>query len=150
MPPARMIAIALPFLTAFGLSLAAVPLCRIVALRLGFVARPREDRWHRRNVALFGGVAMAIVFLGCTVAFGVARQLPVLTLTAATIFGIGLVDDVLSLKPATKLIAQIALASTLLLFDYRLHWVESMTLDTLLTLFWVVGLTNAFNLIDNM
>ena len=150
MPPSRMIAIVLPLLTAFGLSVIAVPVCRIVALRLGFVARPREDRWHRRTVALFGGVAIALVFIACASAFGVARQLPALTITASLMFAVGLVDDVLSLKPATKLIAQIALASALLLFDLRLHWLESMTLDTLLTLFWVVGLTNAFNLIDNM
>src|SRR5262245_19517262 len=151
MPPSLMTAaVVLPLLTAFGLALAAVPLCRALAVRFGFVAQPREDRWHRRNVALFGGVAIAVVFLGCSMIFGVAPHLPVLTLTAATIFGVGLVDDVLSLKPATKLIAQIALASALLLFDYRLHWVESLTLDTLLTLFWVVGITNAFNLIDNM
>ena len=150
MPTARMIAIALPLLTAFGLSVIAVPICRSVAVRLGFVAKPREDRWHRRSVALFGGVAIASVFIGCALGFGVARQLPVLTLTAVLMFGVGLVDDLLSLKPATKLIAQIALASALLLFDFRLHWLESMTLDTLLTLVWVVGLTNAFNLIDNM
>ena len=145
-----MIAIALPLLTAFGLSVIAVPVCRRVALRLGFVAHPREDRWHRRTVALFGGVAIAIVFAVCAAAFGVVRQLPALTVTAVLMFAVGCADDVLSLKPATKLVAQIALASALLLFDFRLHWLESMTLDTLLTLFWVVGLTNAFNLIDNM
>jgi UDP-GlcNAc:undecaprenyl-phosphate GlcNAc-1-phosphate transferase len=145
-----MIGLAIPLLVAFGLSLGAVPLCRAVALRRGFVARPREDRWHRRNVAQFGGVAIAAVFLACSVPFGLAQHLPVLTATAAVMFGVGLVDDVLSLKPATKLIAQIALASVLLLFDYRLNWLESMTLDALLTLCWVVGLTNAFNLIDNM
>ena len=59
-------------------------------------------------------------------------------------------ENILSLKPTTKLVAQIALASVLLLFDYRLHWVQSLTLDLLLTLVWVVGVTNAFNLIDNM
>jgi UDP-GlcNAc:undecaprenyl-phosphate GlcNAc-1-phosphate transferase len=47
-------------------------------------------------------------------------------------------------------VAQIALASVLLFFGYRLNWLESATLDTLLTLFWIVGLTNAFNLLDNM
>ena len=65
-------------------------------------------------------------------------------------FVVGLVDDVLALKPATKLIAQIALASVLLFFGYRLNWLESRLLDSLLTLVWVVGLTNAFNLLDNM
>src|SRR6185295_14702304 len=69
---------------------------------------------------------------------------------AAAMFITGLVDDVLSLKPATKLIAQIGLASALLFFDYRLNWLESTTLDMLLTLVWIVGMTNAFNLLDNM
>jgi UDP-GlcNAc:undecaprenyl-phosphate/decaprenyl-phosphate GlcNAc-1-phosphate transferase len=142
--------IAGPFLLAMALSLAVVPLCRLVAVRLGFVARPREDRWHRREVAMFGGVGIAIVFFGCITAFGVAFRLPVLTITSAIMFVTGVVDDVLSLKPSTKLVAQIALASTLLFFDYRLNWLESKTLDALLTLMWVVGLTNAFNLIDNM
>ena len=39
--------IGVPLAVAFALSLVAVPLCRLAALRLGFVARPREDRWHR-------------------------------------------------------------------------------------------------------
>src|SRR5262245_12935796 len=135
---------------AFLLSLAIVPLCRLLAIRFGFVAKPREDRWHKRDVALFGGVGISLVFFFCCVVFGIARQLPVLTVAAALMFMVGLVDDLLSLKPATKLIAQIVLASVLLFFDYRLNWLESTTLDFFLTLFWIVGLTNAFNLIDNM
>ena len=142
--------VALPLLAAFVSALAIVPACRAAALRSGFVARPREDRWHRREVALFGGVAVAIVFLATAGAFGIVTALPALTATAAVMFLVGLGDDILSLKPATKLVAQIALASVLLLFDYRLHWVQSLTLDLLLTLVWVVGVTNAFNLIDNM
>jgi len=139
-----------PFALALALSLVLVPLCRSLAMRFGFVARPREDRWHRRPVALFGGVGIAVVLFACTAALGIAGQQPVLVLTAAAIFLVGLVDDVVSLKPATKLIAQIGLASALLVFGYRLNWLESMTLDLLLTLVWVVGMTNAFNLLDNM
>src|SRR5690348_7871588 len=142
--------IVVPFIAALALSLIVIPLCRLIALRLDFVAKPRDDRWHRRPVALFGGVGIALVFLVCSVLFGVARQLPVLVGVAALIFLVGFVDDVLRLKPATKLVAQIALASTLLFFDYRLHWLGSVTLDFFLTIFWIVGLTNAFNLIDNM
>ncbi|HJZ78043.1 MAG TPA: hypothetical protein VKE51_40220 [Vicinamibacterales bacterium] len=139
-----------PFATALVLSLGVVPLCRTLVVRAGYVARPREDRWHRRPVALFGGVGVALVFFSCLAGFGVAAQLPVLTISAAAMFVTGVVDDVLSLKPSTKLIAQIALASVLLFFDYRLNWVNSTTIDALLTLVWIVGLTNAFNLIDNM
>jgi UDP-GlcNAc:undecaprenyl-phosphate GlcNAc-1-phosphate transferase len=139
-----------PFALALALSLVVIPICRILALRFGFVARPREDRWHQRQVALFGGVGIAIVFFLCAFIFGIAWELPLFTITLALIFGVGLVDDVLSLKPSTKLIAQIALASVLLFFDYRLNWLQSTTLDLLVSLVWIVGLTNAFNLIDNM
>ena len=142
--------IAAPFLLALALSLIVVPICRSLALRYGFLAKPREDRWHQRPVALFGGVGIATVFFGCAIVLGVAKELPVLTVTAAVMFATGVVDDVLSLKPSTKLIAQIALASVLVFFGYRLNWLQSMTLDSLLTLFWIVGLTNAFNLLDNM
>ena len=145
-----LITLAAPFAVALALSLALVPLCRLVALRVGFVATPREDRWHRRPVALFGGVGIALALFSASLLFGLARAQPVLVATALAMFIAGFTDDVLSLKPATKLIAQIALASTLLFFDYRLNWVNSITLDFFLTLFWIVGLTNAFNLIDNM
>jgi UDP-GlcNAc:undecaprenyl-phosphate/decaprenyl-phosphate GlcNAc-1-phosphate transferase len=145
-----MFSIGAPFLAALLLSLSLVPICRVLALRFGFVARPRQDRWHQRPVALLGGVGIAVVVFACAAAFHLLSTLPVVMVTATLMFATGLVDDLLSLKPATKLIAQIALASTLLFFNYRLNWVESITLDTLLTLFWIVGLTNAFNLLDNM
>jgi UDP-GlcNAc:undecaprenyl-phosphate GlcNAc-1-phosphate transferase len=145
-----MYAVAKPFLLALGLSLALVPLCRLMALRAGRVAHPRADRWHRRPVALMGGVAIgASLFVGAGV-FGLVGQVPVLLACALLMFLTGLVDDLISLKPATKLIVQIALASTLLFFDYRLNWFHSLTLDSLVTLMWVVGMTNAFNLLDNM
>ena len=145
-----MTTIGAPLALAFALSLVVVPLCRLTATRLGFVARPREDRWHRGTVALFGGVGIAVVLFACAAIFGIVRAQPVLVVTAALMFGTGLVDDVLSIKPATKLIAQIALACILLFFDYRLNWLQSTTMDSLLTLVWIVGLTNAFNLLDNM
>jgi UDP-GlcNAc:undecaprenyl-phosphate GlcNAc-1-phosphate transferase len=66
------------------------------------------------------------------------------------IFIVGLVDDVISLKPSTKLIAAIGVAAALVFAGYRLMWFESRTLDSLLTILWVVGLANAFNLLDNM
>ncbi len=140
-----------PFGLALVLSLVFVPVARAVATRLGYVAKPREDRWHRRPVALFGGAAIAASLFASVAVFRVAAELAVLTGTAAAMFAVGFVDDVVSLKPSTKLIAQIACASVLLFFGYRLNWVHSSyTLDTILTLVWVVGMTNAFNLLDNM
>ncbi|MEP7309741.1 MAG: hypothetical protein ABJA98_29890 [Acidobacteriota bacterium] len=145
-----MIAVFTPFLAAFALSLALVPLCRLLAIRMGRMAHPREDRWHRRPVALLGGVAIGVSLFAGAGVFGLVTQLPVLLICALTAFLTGLTDDLINLKPSTKLVIQIALASTLLFFDYRLNWIQSVTLDSLLTLLWVVGMTNAFNLLDNM
>ncbi|MEO7135650.1 MAG: glycosyl transferase [Vicinamibacterales bacterium] len=137
-------------LLSFAVSLAVVPLCRATAVRYGYVAKPREDRWHRRPVALLGGVGIGLTLLVMSLASNAATEVPVLVICSLLMFGVGLVDDVITLKPSTKLVAQIALASALLFFNYRLNWFESMTLDMACTLVWVVGLTNAFNLLDNM
>jgi UDP-GlcNAc:undecaprenyl-phosphate GlcNAc-1-phosphate transferase len=141
---------AVTFLAALTLSLILVPVFRGVALRAGLVAHPKNDRWHRRPTALLGGVAIAVSLFASVVASGAARQLPVLVICAGLIFVLGLMDDLVSLKPSTKLVAQIALASVFLAFGQRLHWTDSVTLDSVLTIIWVVGVTNAFNLLDNM
>ena len=96
--------VAKPFLVALGLSWALVPLCRVVAVRLGRVSHPREDRWHRRPVALLGGVAIGLSLFTGAVAFGLVSQVPVLLACTLLIFLTGLVDDLVNLKPSTKLI----------------------------------------------
>jgi UDP-GlcNAc:undecaprenyl-phosphate GlcNAc-1-phosphate transferase len=135
---------------AFVCSVVLVPLCRSLARKHGFVATPRADRWHGRPTALLGGVAIAATVLVLhVVLIGVAGA-PVLLVGTAAMFGIGLIDDLVSLRPVSKLVCEIAVASFFVFFNFRLGWVNSLTLDTLLTLFWIVGLTNAFNLLDNM
>ena len=139
-----------PGLIGLLLALVLLPICRVVALRTGVVAHPRNDRWHRQTVPLLGGVGIALpVIIGAFIT-GVASELMVPLAAAFAVFIVGLVDDVLALKPATKLIAQIALASLLVYFGFQLTWVESRLLNSILTIIWVVGLTNAFNLLDNM
>jgi UDP-GlcNAc:undecaprenyl-phosphate GlcNAc-1-phosphate transferase len=142
--------VALPFAYGFVVSVLLVPLCKKLALRAGIVAQPRADRWHRQVIPLLGGVAIMSALLVGTVATGVASHLAVPLGCAIAIFLVGLVDDATNLKPSTKLIALIGVASALVLTGYRLNWLESRTLDSLLTIIWVVGLANAFNLLDNM
>jgi UDP-GlcNAc:undecaprenyl-phosphate GlcNAc-1-phosphate transferase len=141
---------ALPFLLSFGLSLAVVPACRALATRLGYTAKPKDDRWHRRPTALLGGVAIAVTALLFGLIDPEIRNFPVLLVGGAAMFAVGLIDDLVTLKPYTKLVAEIAIASLFVFFGYRLNWTESLTLDMLLTMVWIVGLTNALNLLDNM
>ena len=65
-------------LLSFGASVLLVPVCRAAAVRLGYVAKPREDRWHRRPVALFGGVGISLTLFLVSLVSGVAREVPVL------------------------------------------------------------------------
>jgi UDP-GlcNAc:undecaprenyl-phosphate GlcNAc-1-phosphate transferase len=138
------------YLVALAISLVLTPICRAVARHFGVVAKPSRDRWHTRPTSLFGGVAIATTVLVLAVWIGPDPRLWQLIGCGVLIATFGFVDDLMSLKASTKLIAQITVASLLLFFGYRLQWTESMIGDSLLTLFWIVGITNAFNLLDNM
>jgi UDP-GlcNAc:undecaprenyl-phosphate/decaprenyl-phosphate GlcNAc-1-phosphate transferase len=139
-----------PLLLALAAALAIVPTCRRLALRLGFVAQPRADRWHTRPIALLGGVGIGLALFLSLAATGGVGDTPVLVTAAVIMFALGLADDIWSIKPATRLVIEIGVASLFLFFGYRLHWLTSITADSVLTLVWIVGLTNAFNLLDNM
>lgn len=138
------------YFIALGMSLALTPLCRLVALRFGFVAKPKEDRWHKRPTAMFGGVAIALTTLALGLALVEDVRLWQLLGCGLAIAAFGLADDVMSLKTSTKLIVQITLASALLFFGFRLDWTGSLIGDSMITVFWIVGITNALNLLDNM
>ena len=142
--------LAINFLTALAVAAALTPICRVVARRFGFVARPSDDRWHKRTTPLFGGVAIVLAAGGVGLALQWHADLWRMVGCGFAIATFGLLDDMMALKPSTKLIAQITFASLLVFYGYRLQWTESMVADSLLTLFWIVGITNAFNLLDNM
>ena len=144
------------FACSFVLSVSLTPLVRRLALRTGQVAVPKDTRWHKKETALMGGVGI----FGATVAGWLLSAkltnwqayepyLPLL-LCAAGIFALGLIDDIFNIDPQHKLAAQIVITSVMLMFGYRLDWTFSKTANLFLTIIWIVGITNAFNLLDNM
>jgi len=133
-----------------GVSAALVPVCRALSFRLNCVARPTSDRWHKRPTPMLGGIAIVATVLVGALVFGVGGKVSELLLAGSLIFIVGFTDDLINLKPSTKLIAEIAVASVLVFFGFRLQWTASLTIDLLLTMIWIVGVTNAFNLLDNM
>ncbi len=138
-----------PFATTLVLSLVLAPVCRWLGRRHGCVAHPADDRWHRRAVPLLGGVAMfAAVALGLLI-LGVPVP-PTLAGCAAVLFVLGLVDDLRDLRAATKLVVQFAVAAAFVFVEGGAGWTGWPAVDTALTMLWIVGITNAFNLIDNM
>lgn len=140
----------LGFAAAFALSLVSTVVVRTLARRLGLVAQPRADRWHRRPTALLGGIAIAVGFSVPVLALGSLHEVGPVVALALLVTGLGLADDLRRLNPAAKLVFQAIAAAGALFVGYRLGWTGSLTIDSLLTLLWLVGLANAFNLLDNM
>lgn len=64
--------------------------------------------------------------------------------------GVGLVDDVRPLRFQVKLVAEIVLAGLMIQLGFLLRLTAYPIVNVFLTLFWIVGITNAFNLLDNM
>ena len=132
-------------------TLTLTPLVRDLARRWGKVSRPRQDRWANKptallgGIAIFAGVAVAGLLLGSQIAGGW------LVLGGSVfLFAVGLVDDLRPLKPLPKLLGQIAGALLVVLGGLVLPWTPWMVCNAALTLFWLVGITNALNLLDNM
>jgi len=142
----------LPGAVALGVTAALTPVVRAGARRWGAVARPRADRWHSKPTALLGGIA---IFCGFAAAFALAwpsplRQLPLLGLCGLGMFALGLVDDLVSLRPAAKLAGQIVVASVFTFAGVRLVYAFVPVVDIGITVLWLVGITNAINLLDNL
>lgn len=146
----------IPWVFSFGVamavSLALTALMRSLGRRFDWVAHVRADRWHRNPTALHGGVAIYFAFLAGYLVYRphwVAGD-AILVSCASAVFLLGLVDDLIHLKPHTKLIGQIIIAAALTTFKLRLEWTGNGVMDTSLTIFWLVGISNAMNLLDNM
>ena len=143
---------ALGFALAFAISIVATFAVRGAARRLGLVAKPRADRWHKKPTSLFGGVAIFVAFVSAYALrrSGDIRGDMLLLGCSGGMFLVGLVDDFVQLKPYSKLIGQIVFATLFTMFGMRLHWLTAAPLDQALTIFWLVGITNAINLLDNL
>lgn len=148
----KQLAIAFGCTLVFGLGLTWI--VRAIAGRFHLVAIPRQDRWHTKPTALLGGVAIFGAFLIGYFIF--APPLPhasAILLGGTWLFVVGLIDDLVGLKPYTKLSVQVVVAAVTVYLGLRLPWLwwtGSEALDAFITIFWLVAITNAVNLVDNM
>lgn len=141
----------LVFALSTSLALLFTPLAQRLAGRLGFVDAPGERKVHSTATPYLGG---AVLWLACMGAM-LVRHPVLLHLTAWTIGGtllllVGLWDDRNGMLPRHKLIGQLVAGMVVVLWGDRFHLFDVRALDMLLTVFWIVGLSNAFNLLDNM
>lgn len=133
------------------LSIALTLAVRSFAVKRGFVAKPKSDRWHKRPTAILGGVAIFASTIAAYFLFVPRTNESLIVMGgAAFLFLLGLVDDIWSVRPYQKLIGQLIGAGILVLSGLTLPLTGFEVVDIWLTVFWVVGITNAINLLDNM
>ncbi len=146
-----------------AVTIAALPVTSLVLwalLRSPYGARlvraPSGERWHESPTPLFGGVGIycgLMAGIGLALATGAldaSRLLAGIVAACSILFVAGLVDDVHHLRPVTKLAVQFAAAGVAVAAGLRVELVGNDVLATLVALVWLVGITNAFNLLDNM
>jgi len=146
------------FLAAFVLSLGLTPLCRKIALRARFLDTPMGQlKKHTAPIPYLGGMAIYLSFffviLGTLILQPPSDSGQVLALlVGGTVMVImGLMDDLFSLTPAVKFLFEIIAAVLLIIFGVKLEFLPSYPwLTYLLTIFWVLAVTNAVNIIDIM
>ncbi len=120
------------------------------------VAHPSGERWHAEATPTFGGVG---IFMGFAAAVGLALaigavewsgELGGVLVGISLLFAAGVLDDLRHLSPLVKLAVQIGAAVIALANGLQVEIVDNDGLAWGIGLLWLVGITNAFNLLDNM
>ena len=124
-----------------------------LARKKGWVVAPREDRWHKSPTAIYGGVG---IYLGFSLAFIFSGPHDfskwALWLGGTAMFGIGLWDDIYELKPQVKFLYQLLVVAAAVNLGIKLDQevIPWSWISVPLSVLWLVGITNAVNILDNM
>ncbi|HPZ09631.1 MAG TPA: MraY family glycosyltransferase, partial [Candidatus Eremiobacteraeota bacterium] len=160
------------FLIAFAISCALTPLVKKLAFYFKIVALPDARKMHKTPMPQGGGLAVYSAFILTLLIvfyFGIMERNLLMTREWTQLFGLflggtfilllGLVDDKYALPAKIKLFGQIVAAIILIIFGIKINFLNnpfngmfylSVWPSIILTMFWVVGLTNALNLIDGL
>ena len=142
---------AMAFLAAAVLSLAGTPLLRRLALAFDFVDRPGERKSQSRPIPYLGGVAIiGGVLVGLVFGTSVGVRTGVGVFGACVIGAVGILDDRRSLRPSTRVVVEVAVAGMAVAVGVRFGVTGMAVVDSVFTVVWLVAITNAFNLLDNM
>ena len=140
--------------TALLFAIGATPLARRLAPRLGVMDQPSARKIHTRAMPRLGGAAIYLAFILALLLFEnrhYISQLASILLGATLVSFCGIWDDRWGMRPLLKLgVGQPLAALILVASGVRVSFLHHPLLNVLVTIFWVVGITSALNLLDNM
>ncbi len=160
-----LIIVILAFVTAGVLSFLLTPLVKRLAYRVGAIDVPKDNRrMHKKPIPRLGGLAIFLGFLISILVFGdISRSMQSILIGASIIVVLGIFDDIMALGAKLKFVVQIAAACVPVFFgDLTIQNISNFNIlsDELyinlgflaipLTIVWIVGVTNAVNLIDGL
>jgi UDP-N-acetylmuramyl pentapeptide phosphotransferase/UDP-N-acetylglucosamine-1-phosphate transferase len=152
------------FMGALVISLVLTPLCRELVRKLGMIDQPDARRVHTKPIPRGGGLAVFLAYqalLGLYVFFAeepISAVFPYsfqvsFFVASSVLVVLGFIDDKRGMHPGVKLFGQILVASFLFFMGVRVGGIFvtfPSWLDYGVTVFWIVGAINAFNLIDGL
>jgi UDP-GlcNAc:undecaprenyl-phosphate/decaprenyl-phosphate GlcNAc-1-phosphate transferase len=147
--PAAFRSIWLAFVAAVGsIGLTAI-LIKVAAVK-GWVVVPSQNRWNKRTVAQFGGGPVLLIFWLASMMSPAGRQYWILLLSTVALALLGFIDDIKGLGPKPKLLVEVLVAACTVSSGIISPITPSFGVNWVLTVLWIVVISNAFNIIDNM
>lgn len=146
------------FVAALLTAIVGTPVVRRVALRTGAMDQPSARKIHANPMPRLGGVAIYSAFILALVLLGdynYVSQVVGILAGATMVSFLGIWDDRRSLRPMIKLGGQVLAAGVLIATGVQVQFVRFLPVDIpfvneIVTVVWVVGITNAMNFLDNM
>jgi len=156
------------FLISVAVAFATTPLSIKLAHKFGVIDQPKDARRvHKKPIPRFGGMA---IFLGSMAAMlipaGMNNKILVAMIGGLCMYGLGVFDDIFDIKPIVKFLGQLVIASGVYALGIRITFITdffgtahadshanlilSEGVAYLLTVLWIVGITNAVNLMDGL
>ena len=136
------------------LALALGPVAFWLAPKLGLVDNPNTapHKVHQRSTPAVGGVIIVITLLAVAFSTKNLLQPPIqaIMISSLVVFAFGLWDDLHSLKPIWKFVGQLIATILLIYLGVQVQLFQQNWLNLALTVFWMVGVTNAYNFVDSM
>ena len=139
----------------FLVSYLVTPLVRLSAAKIGVLDVPNARKIHGKPTPLLGGLAVYAAFASTILNnFDFSIELKGVAIGATMVLFVGLVDDVVGLSAKIKLLAQVMASLVMVIFGVTFEFVSPSTwgsvVEVIITVFWMVGITNAMNFFDGM
>jgi len=149
----RWITIAEVFVTTTLVAYAVTPLVRKLAIKTGYLDHPLSNKVHAHPTPLLGGISIYAAFMvGIIMTTGLASNPRICSILIGTtlLLVIGLIDDRMGMMPEVKLLGQFLASMVVIKAGVRMEFLHNYYLNVIITYVWLIGITNAFNLLDNM